>query len=273
MAKTKKKISYEKLTIDLMRFRPSELDNLPEADRQSVQFGAALQPFEYIGQGLPALGNKYEIGKWNLNLDIRISYHENGITYLDVARPGGRTFHQFEFEGIELNDAILAHNRFNDNFEIFIIYYGIFFLFHAYYLQRGKKKDRDEAYDATIKSFENYFKGILKPKRRREVDKREIVPGRTLTRYETIETGREPTTEAQLERKKQHFLTRVFAALDEIESYGGKRTQIEVAAIIFPDRDEADIRSLIKDRCRRFGLKWKEILKEFDRQKKWKKLI
>lgn len=276
--KSKSKVTREVLKLEIGKTSVEDLAKLSEADGlenaypmqdgSGVTFGQPRQPNEHLGEGLPELGDdRGLLDQWNLNLDIRVSYENKGTAFLEVARPGSGTFHRFEFSGIEYTDARRAAGQFNNCFVDFLIYYGISFLFEAHYLARMEKKDREEAYAAILESFENYFKSILKPKRKREIEKREIGPGVTVTTFESIERGPAPKSDSERDDQKQKFLADVFKALAEIDRKGGRRTQLDVGNIIFENARTTDIQSLMKNRCREFELNWWDVLVDYDSEK------
>jgi hypothetical protein len=275
--KSKQEVKRESLTLDILQIDLADLAELSEAERfglyqkpdgRGFTIGFPRNPDEHSGEGLPELGDREKIDQWQITFDIRASFdHNEGKTFLEVARKGRGTFYSFDFEGKEFWKAQKASGRFNNSFGDFLIQYGIEQLFTSLYWQDSAKEICQDAYDAIITSFVNYFKLILKPKRKREIEKRQINPGVTITTYESIETGREPKTGAELDQEKSKFISDVFEALKQIESEGGKRTQLDVGTIIFEDSDSKDIQSLMKNRCRLYSLKWPDVLKEYERQK------
>lgn len=278
--KSKPKATSEVIEIDLLRTDPAELAKTakeegldrrgiyPAKDDKGVSFGSPRQPREHCGEGLSELGEERGLfDQWKLNLDIRVSYDREGKTYLEVARPGSGTFHQFEFSGIEFDDVIQATGKFNNEFETFLIYYGLCPLFSALYRSRHtKKQDRLDALETLNEHFSSFFKSKLNPKRKREIESRELQRGIKITTYED-KYGRPDKSESEKELEKTKFLEEVFAALKQIESEGGKRTQLDVGLIVYEDKDSKDVQSLMKNHCRNCGLKWKDILSEYDRKK------
>lgn len=286
MAKRRQKAKQgsETLELNILEVSPAELAKIvgaeglerfglyPLPSGRGVSFGSPMMPNEFRGEGLPELGADREVlGEWNLNLKIRSSFDSEGNTYLDVARPGSGIHHQFKWNGMDYNDALRASGEFNNFFENFLIYYAIDRLFEAVYWGRSPSKViRDDAYKATMRSLESYFKSILKPKRKREVEKRKVRPGVTIRTLDNIETGREPKTATAIEQEKQQFIAEVFEALKRIETEGGKRTQLDVGNILFGDSDSEDIQSLMKDRCKKYSIKWNELIAEYNLQKSGK---
>lgn len=280
MPRKRSKTTTETLTFNPFEIDPSEFADLAKTERLSefgiypmpggrgVNFGRRMQPDEQKGEGLPELaGDRGEIMQWNLNLDIRVSCDTDGNTYFEIAWPGRGTFHQFKLEGIDFGNVRRAAINFNNSFETFLNYWGINLLFEGLYWEHGEKKDREDAYDKIIKNFKNYFKSILKSKRKREIETREVRPGVKITVHESIDTGREPETEAEKEQQKQKFISDVFAALDTIDREGGKRTMLDVGAIIFEASGSEDVQSLMKNNCRKFSLKWNDLLNDFKSKK------
>lgn len=209
MAKRRQKAKRksETLELNILEVSPAELAKIaesegldrigiyPTADRRGITFGEPRKRDQIDGEGLPEIGDSRGLfDQWKLNLDIRATYDREGNTYLEVARPGSGIHHQFKFNGMDYNEALRASGEFNNHFEDFLIYYAILFLFEASYWERAGRKAREESYGCIIRTYENYFKSILKPKRKREIEKRKIGPGLTLTTFESIEGGRPPGT-------------------------------------------------------------------------------
>lgn len=283
MPKPKPKVSSRRLTINLPTADPDSLSKglgkdelesfgLYAYEAEGVRgftIGTPLQPREHRGEGLPELGdNRGLIDQWNLNLDIRVSYDGDGKTYLEIARPGSGTFHRFEFGGIEFDEAIRATGKFNNRFETFLIYYGLSPLFSALYRSRhSEKKDRLDTLETLKEHYENVFKSILNPKRTREIESREMKSGIQVTNYERIESGREPQTKDQKEREKADFIHNVYCAFRTLDQENRKRSQYNVAVMIFDgQRSKArkELEKAIGNRLRKFELRWKQLKADSD---------
>ncbi len=275
--KSKSKVTSKVYKWDAMNSNPSnfvEFANTPEGkespffpmpDGRGVTFGRNLDADEIDGKGLPELGNEIALfDQFELNFEIRVSLDRERNAYLEIYQPGHPSYHKLRFNGIELDDAVIATARFKSGLARFLINFCISAHFESLYWQRASIEERKDSYDAIILSFENWFKSTLTPKRKREIGQREVVPGLIVTTYESIESGREPDSELQKEQDKNDFISKVFVALAEIETEGGKRTQLDVGTIIFENLDSNDVQSLMKYRCRKHGLKWRDILKEYD---------
>jgi hypothetical protein len=267
--------------IDIMRTDPATLLKIAEEegleisgiypipDGSGVTFGHPMQDCEHSGEGLPELGERAEIGQWRVEFSMRASCDREGNTYLEVAKTGGGSFHRFEFSGLDFYDAQRAIGKFNNEFELFLIYYGLSPLFLAHYRRlHSKKQDRLDALKRLNEHFADKFNSILNPKRERLVETRELLEGSVrLKTFEPILGGREPKSIENVEAEKSEFISQVFEALKRIETEGGKQTQLDVGVIIFENRDSEDVQSLMKNRCRRYGFKWKDILSDYKRQK------
>lgn len=263
--KSKSKVIREEINIDITKGGLTGFAELAEEN------GLFRDPNEHSGEGLPDLEAREKIDQWQVTFDIRASYdHTERKTFLEVAQPGLGTYHSFPFEGIGFGKPQDAINKFNNGFVSFLINYGISALFESLYWERGSKAFREESYDAIIESFENYFKSILKPKRKREIGTREINPGLRITTYESIESGREPKTEAEREKEKKKFISDVFAAFKALDQKkGSKRTQYTVAMKIFDgERKKArkELEKAIGNRLRKFGLNWRQLQADYEQK-------
>ncbi len=273
-------VSSKRYEIDITQTDPADIAKFadtPEGkdspffaatDGQGVTVGRSLDYGECEGVGLPDWKTDRQLFvELNLNFVVRVTCDQKGVTYLEIHQAGHQSFYSFQFKGIEYKDLFSIAPNFEQRLSRFLIQKGMYPLFWALYREKETDKDkRCEAYDKITANFEIYFKNILKPKREREIESKES-DGLKITSYERIETGREPKTEAEIEQEKRKFISDVFEALKQIESEGGKRTQLDVGTIIFEDKDSEDIQSLMKNRCRKYDLKWQTILNEYKGQK------
>ncbi len=275
--KTKPKVSSKRYEIDITRTDPADIAKFadtPEGkdspffaapDGQGVTIGRSR---EYEGKGLPDWKNDRQLfAELNLNFVVRVTCDREGITYLEIHQAGHQTYFKFPFKGIEYKDLFSIVPDFEQLLSRFLIRFGIYPLFWALYrAKESEKEKREDAYNSIKGNFEIFFKKILKPKPERKSEPREILPGFTIRTIEERD-GRPDKTEAELEQEKSKFISDVFKALKRIESEGGKRTQLDVGLIVFEDRNSEDVQSLMKNKCRLFGLKWNEILSEYDPKK------
>lgn len=278
--KSKSKITREDIEINIPQADPAQLAKFADTpqgkdspffatpDGSGVTIGRSLDCHEYEGIGLPDwTKDRALFAEIDLNFTVRVTCDREGTTYLEIHQAGHRSFYSFPFKGIEYSDLHSVVPAFENNLSSFLISYGVLLPFFALYWKGAEKKDRDEAYDTILEAFKDQFKAILKPKRKREIGKREIGPGVTVTTYESIESGANPKSEAEKKAEKEAFLEQVFRAFSRIETEGGKRTQLDVGNIIFEYAQTDDIQSLMKNRCRTYGLKWSDVKAEYDRKK------
>lgn len=273
-------ISKEYKIENLERFDPAEIARFadkPEGkdspffatpDGLGVTIGRSLEDGEYEGKELPEWKNDRQLFvELNINFVVRVTCDREGTTYLEIHQAGHQSFYSFHFKGIEYRELFSIVPDFEQRLSRFLIRLGIYPLFWALYREKeSDKAKRSDAYEAIADYFEIFFKKILKPKPERKSEPREILPGFTIRTIEERD-GRPDKTEAELEQEKSKFISDVFKALKRIESEGGKRTQLDVGLIVFEDRNSEDVQSLMKNKCRLFGLKWNEILSEYDPKK------
>ncbi|MCC6825243.1 MAG: hypothetical protein IT172_05810 [Acidobacteria bacterium] len=202
-----------------------------------------------------------------MNFQVRITCDRELVTYLEIHEAGHKSFYSFPFKGIDYRDTVLASLDFQERLSRFLINYGIYSLFWALY--RSKESDlktRSEAFDRITEKFRKFFGRILKPKRERLIETKEE-KGETIKTFELIETGRPTKTEAELDQERQEFKSDVFKALGRLKKENRQLTQYNAAMEIFdgvrnPERKELE--KAIGNRLRKFGLTWKQLLKEFN---------
>jgi hypothetical protein len=245
---TKHKIRKRKLTIDFFEGNITkdmiDLASTPDGesfgiypapDGNGVTFGRPLDQFEKFGEGLPDPEGS-RLDQWHLELDLRISFDSStNVTYLEVARKESGTFHRFDLRGIDLVQAQKAAGKFNNLHEQFLINYGCFFLFqNLCWEQSDNPKAKQDAFQNSLKSFEYYFKAILKPRRFKEIEK-ETTGGVTITTLESV-NGRPPGTKGRprklSERERNNLAERKPKIIEAMRAVTNNENKSELAHFI-----------------------------------------
>ena len=241
----------------------------PAADGSGATVGIPLGYGQYEGKALTELpADRGVFQEINLAFTVRISYDNQGTTYLELIFSGHQTYWSFPFKGVEFRDALFATAEFESRLARFLAQYGIYSLFWALYRQTDEAQ-RKESYEKIRSNLEHFFRNILVPKREKEIGVEEA-PGVRVTSYARVETGRNPKSTTELDREKKQFQNDVYKALTIVEAEGGKRTQLDVGLVVFATVESGDVQSRMKHALKRYGLKWKELLKEFDLSRKAK---
>lgn len=260
--KPKPKIASRTLEFEIGKVSPAELAELakageldglgvyPMADGSGVTFGRSLGYGEHEGDGLPDWKvDRQLLIEQNLNFVVRVTCDPEGTTYLEIHQEGHQSYFRFPFKGIQVRDLcpiadletklsrdLFSIADFENRLSTFLILYGIYPLFWAFYRSKESEQDeRTKAYDKITTNFENFFKGILKPKRKRTIEKREIEPGIEITSYSLIETGREPGTTGTrtLSAKEQERKSlRLRKIADAIRQAKNNENKTELAQLI-----------------------------------------
>lgn len=230
----------------------AEFGIYPMADGSGVTFGRSLGYGEHEGDGLPDWkADRQLLIEQNLNFVVRVTCDAEDTTYLEIHQEGHQSYFRFPFKGIQVHDLLRIADLetrlsrdlysvadFENGLSNFLILYGIYPLFWAFY--RSKESERDErtkAYDKIKTNFENFFKVILKPKGRREIGTREIEPGIEITSYSRIETGREPgttgtrTLSAKEQERKSLRLRKIADAIRQAKNNENKTELAELIGI------------------------------------------
>lgn len=248
---------------------------LPSPDEPGYTFGRDLAFGEYEGEGLPD-GNGEE-----LSFDLRVVRNGNQVSELQFACKGTGRHFRFRLEGLPdpniptkrdgqlklKNSQLVAMFDFLNRIKVQLPF-NTYLLFWAYLRQFANRKRRAKDYRTIMENLELQFKPLLKwdKDRYRLIEERKI-HGLVLETRVPIETGRFPKSEDETESERKVFKEAVFKALDRIASEGGKHTQLDVGCVIFEENPEKEVTDAMKYRLRKFKIKWKDLLREYDEQK------
>lgn len=245
------------------------------SNAKGVTIGRKLNHFEREGKGLPTPDSRLPQREFHFEFDVRFTLDESEDIELLIATKDAGTHFKYVLKGLSVgqaNAAVIDFERQISN----AIKDAIYFHGWACYRKQDENTEhRNESCKKVMSNLETHFKGLLKWKRDKVIEQREE-NGIKITTYDPFPKGADPQTKEEIEIEKQEFVKAVFDALGEIGS--GKKTQLDVGLIVFEKESDAkqkaskgekdiDSASRMKHALRKYNLKYKELIKEYEQKK------
>lgn len=261
----KKKIEFElnENSIDALSALPDEVLNevgLFRSGENGFTLGRRLDPHESEGAGLPPARETDLFSQdYHIYLDARLSIGENRTVELRIARRGAGTHFTFPLTG--LTDGQLYDFLKDRDYDLSmgsVALDAIYYLVWACYRRQDDLEGRKNAYEKIIKNQKNRFKQLLGSPRYKEIIESED-NGVKVSKCVPIESGRNPQTEAEIEKEKEMFILDFQRIATNLRATGRKPTKANVQIDLFPAN--ADKEAAMKRVLRKYNLKFRDLVK------------
>jgi len=226
---------------------------------QGFTFGRSLHPNEIEGEGLPEIqAGNVPLTEREITFTFRLSYSDAGDLNLELAEKGSKRHFNFPIRALNLRSATFAAAEFDHHLYFYLYSQALYYCVLARARQQGDDAELKKiALEGILKALKSYFEGMLKPKRFKETDLKELKGVRIITE-ESIESGRNPKSESEIQQEKIKFLKDLYAAFKEHNKKNTtKPKQKELARHIF--EQYADAEKKLSASLTQYSLNFKEL--------------